>query len=65
MFAIIRQNDTRLGITCVYESASFLDKEKQQSRSRPRLLGRVNEKTGEVVPTDGRGLKEQAVVFVK
>jgi len=63
--AIIRQKDTRSGITYVYESFSHWDKEKQQSRSRRRLIGRVDEKTGEVVPTDGRGRKEQAVTAVK
>ncbi|HSV30625.1 MAG TPA: IS1634 family transposase [Atribacteraceae bacterium] len=65
MVAIIRQKDTRSGITYIYESFSYWDKEKQQSRSRRRLIGRVDEKTGEVVPTDGRGRKEQAVAAAK
>lgn len=52
--AIIHQKDKRSGITYVYESISYWDKEKKQSRSKRRLVGRLDEKTGEVVPTDGR-----------
>ncbi|MGF7184241.1 hypothetical protein GGQ84_000324, partial [Desulfitispora alkaliphila] len=33
MSAIIRQTDKRTGITYVYESVSYWDKEKQQSRA--------------------------------
>ena len=55
--AIIHQKDKRSGITYVYESVSYWDKEKKQSRSKRRLIGRLNEETGEVVPTDGRGRK--------
>ncbi len=61
MVAIIRQRDTRSGITYVYESASYWDKEKQQSRSKRRLIGRLDDETGEIVPTDGRGKKEHPV----
>lgn len=61
MVATVQQKDARLGITYVHESACYWDKDKQQSRSRRRLIGRVDETTGEVVPTDGRGRKEQAV----
>lgn len=52
--AIIHQKDKRSGITYVYESVSYWDKEKKQSRSRRKLIGRLNEETGEVIPTDGR-----------
>lgn len=53
--AIINQKDSRTGITYVYESISTWDKEKKQSRSKRRLLGRLDEETGEIIPTDGRG----------
>ena len=53
--AIIKQLDKRSGITYVYESTSYWDKEKQQPRSKRKLIGRLNPETGEVVPTDGRG----------
>lgn len=53
--AIIKQLDKRSGITYVYESTSYWDKDKKQPRSKRRLIGRLNTETGEVVPTDGRG----------
>ena len=50
---IVRQKDNRSGITYAYESVSYWDKEKRQSRSRRRLIGRVGD-NGEIIPTDGR-----------
>ena len=55
MAAIIHQKDKRSGITYAYESISYWDKEKKQSRAKRKLIGRVDEATGEIVPTDGRG----------
>lgn len=55
--AVIHQKDKRSGITYVYESVSYWDKEKKQSRSKRRLIGRLDEETGAVIPTDGRGRK--------
>ena len=52
--AIIKNKDKRSGITYVYESKSYWDKEKKQSRSRRTLIGRLDDETGEVIPTDGR-----------
>lgn len=51
---IIKNIDKRSGITYVYESKSYWDKEKKQSRSKRTLIGRLDEVTGEVIPTDGR-----------
>ncbi len=59
MVAIIYQKDKRSGITYAYESVSYWDKNKQQSRSKRTLIGRVDNETGEIVPTDGRGRKEK------
>ena len=53
--AIVHQHDKRSGITYVYESASYWDKEKKQSRSKRKLIGRLDPATGEILPTDGRG----------
>ena len=55
--SIIQQKDKRTGITYVYESKSYWDKEKQQPRSKRKLIGKLDEETGDVVPTDGRGKK--------
>jgi len=52
--AVVFQNDKRSGITYAYESISWWDKEKKQSRSKRTLIGRLNKETGEIVPTDGR-----------
>jgi len=52
---IIKQTDKRTGNTYVYESESYWDKEKQQPRSKRKLIGKLDEETGEVIPTDGRG----------
>ena len=57
--SIVKQKDTRSGITYIYESQSYWDKERKQSRSKRRLIGRLDEETGEVVATDGRGRKGQ------
>lgn len=57
MAAIVYQTDKRSGITYAYHSVSHWDKEKQQSRSKRTLIGRVDKETGEIVPTDGRGRK--------
>jgi len=48
MAAIIHQLDKRSGITYAYESISYWDKEKKQSRSKRKLIGRVND-NGEIV----------------
>lgn len=50
---IVRQKDKRSGITYAYESISYWDKEKKQSRAKRTLIGRIDEKTGEIVPTRG------------
>ena len=52
--AIVKQLDKRSGITYVYESTSFWDKEKQQPRSKRKLIGKLDPASGEIVPTDGR-----------
>lgn len=55
--AITYNKDKRSGKTYAYETTYIWDKEKRQSRSRRTLIGRLDEQTGEIVPTDGRGRK--------
>lgn len=55
--AITYNHDKRSGNTYAYETTYTWDKEKKQSRSRRTLIGRVDEESGEIVPTDGRGRK--------
>ena len=55
--AITYNKDKRSGLTYAYETTYVWDKEKKQSRSKRTLIGRLDEVTGEIVPTDGRGKK--------
>jgi len=57
--AIIYQHDKRSNITYAYESHSYWDKEKKTSRAKRTLIGRVDAKTGEIIPTDGRCKKDK------
>ncbi len=54
--AIVYQKDNRVGITYAYYSESWWDKEKHQSRSRRKLIGRVDD-NGQIVPTSRRRRK--------
>jgi len=58
--AIVNQHDKRSGLTYVYESKSYWNKEKKQGRSSRTLIGRLNVETGEIIPTDGRGKKDKS-----
>jgi hypothetical protein len=51
----VHHYDKRSGITYVYESVSYRDKETKKPRSKRTLIGRIDPLTGEIVPTDGRG----------
>lgn len=51
---IIYQTDKRSGITYAYENQSFWDPVLKRSKSKRKLIGRVDPKTNEIIPTDGR-----------
>ena len=55
--AITKSKDKRTGITYVYSSESYWDKDLKAPRNRKKLIGKIDEKTGEVVPTGKRGRK--------
>ena len=55
MTSIIKKLNKQTGITYVYESESYWDKEKKQPRSKRRLIGKIDEETGDIVPTGTRG----------
>ena len=46
MASIIKKLNKQTGVTYVYESESYWDKEKKQPRSRRKLIGKIDEKTG-------------------
>lgn len=51
---ILKRLDKRTNIVYVYESSSYWDKKKKQPRSKRVLIGKIDPKTGEMIPTDGR-----------
>ena len=53
--AIIKQYHRDTDTTYVYESTSYWDAEKGQSRSKRRVIGKIDPGTGEIVPTGKRG----------
>ena len=53
--ARIEHYDKRVGITYVYESESYYDSDKHQSRSKRKLIGKIDPETGEMVPTGKKG----------
>lgn len=55
--AIIKQYHKDTDTTYVYESTSYWDEEKKQSRSKRRVIGKLDPETGEIVPTGRRGRK--------
>ena len=55
--AIIKQYHKDTDTTYVYESISYWDEEKKQSRSKRRVIGKIDPVTGETIPTGKRGRK--------
>lgn len=53
--AQIKYYDKRVGITYVYESESYYDSQKHQSRSRRKLIGKIDPDTGEMIPCGKKG----------
>ncbi|MBK0348881.1 IS1634 family transposase [Aerococcaceae bacterium zg-ZJ1578] len=50
----VHLKNKKTGITYVYESTSYYDKEKKQSRPKRKLIGKLDPETGEIVPTTPR-----------
>ena len=57
--AIIKQYHKDTDTTYVYESTSYWDEEKKQSRSRRRVIGKLDPETGEIIPTGKRGRRSK------
>lgn len=54
MAAIVYQTSKKTGVTYVYESVSFWDKKKKQSRAKRKLIGKLDPETKGIVPTKKR-----------
>lgn len=61
--SIIKRYNKANNTVYVYESESYWDKENQKSRSKRKLIGKVDPVTGEIVPTGkpGRKRKEDTI----
>jgi len=59
MAAIVYQTNKKTGVTYAYESVSYWDKQKKQSRAKRKCIGRVDPDTKKIVPTHKK--KTQAV----
>ncbi len=54
--SISKSYNKQNGVTYVYEVIeNYWDKEKKQSRSKRKLIGKIDPTTGEIVPTSPRG----------
>lgn len=53
MSSIVKSTDRRSGITYVYTSESYWDREKKSPRSRRKLIGKIDPETGDMIPTNG------------
>ena len=62
--SIVKQFDKRSGITYFYDCKSFRDKVTKKPRSTRNLIGRLDEETGQMVPTDGRMKRAKTKVEV-
>lgn len=60
--AIVHVYNRARGVTYVYDSHSYWDKDLKQPRSTRKLIGKLDPVTGEIVPTGKRGRpkKEQS-----
>jgi transposase len=59
MAAIVYQKNKKTGVVYAYESVSYWDKEKKQSRARRKCIGRMDPEKNVIVPT--RKKKQQSV----
>lgn len=48
------------GVTYVYSNDAHYDPEKKQSRSKRKLIGKLDPETGEIIPTGKQGRKKRA-----
>nr|WP_232363816.1 hypothetical protein [Desulfogranum japonicum] len=54
MATIVYQANKKTGVTYAYESVSYWDKKKQQSRAKRKCIGRLDPETRKIIPTRKR-----------
>ena len=62
MAAIVYQTNKKTGVTYAYESISYWDKDKKQSRAKRKCIGRFDPETKKIVPTHK---KQQKLTGIK
>ena len=60
--AIINLYNKKLNVTYVYDSVSYWDKDLKQPRSKRKLIGKRDPVTNEIIPTSGRGRRNNTDV---
>ena len=50
MPAIVYQTNKKTGVTYAYESISYWDKDKRQSRAKRKCIGRLDPQTQKIIP---------------
>ena len=58
--AIVKSYQRKTDTTYVYESEAYWDPEKKQSRSKRKLIGKIDKETGDIIPTGKRGRPKNA-----
>ena len=59
---IIYQKNKKTGIIYAYDNQAYWDKEKQQSRAKRTLIGKLDPKTKEIVPTRAYKKKKEQTI---
>ncbi len=49
--SFVHMKNKQNGVTYVYESVGFWDKQKQQARNRRKCIGKLDPKSGEIIPS--------------
>ena len=63
--SIVYLKNKKSGVTYVYESEGYWDKEKQQSRSRRKCIGKLDPVTGELIPSKKYLAEKELEAFKK
>ena len=58
---LIHMHHKKTGVTYIYESTNFWDKEKRKARSVRRLVGKEDPETGDIILTGRRGKPGQGM----
>ena len=55
---LVYQTNKKTGVVYVYENHPYWSKEKRQSRAKRKCIGKLDAKTGKIIPTRGSSPKK-------